>query len=179
MAVEFVCLFNKFGHCKYQDRCRKIHIGSICERNQCEIAKCQERHPGECNFYKEFGRCKFGEYCSFQHKPSVVETCKTLQKEIDDVKAKLEALENEMKRKDDEAILINIEKKEKQTDEENAKANETENTEETHKADIENLSNTFIESKLETYCQECDIIFRLGELLIYRNHCAVQHGWFP
>ena len=141
MAGEFVCLFNKFGHCKYQDRCRKIHIGSICERNQCEIAKCQERHPGECNFYKEFGRCKFGEYCSFQHKPSVVETCKTLQKELDDVKA--------------------------------------EDTEEIHKADIENSSNTFIESKLETYCQECDIIFRLGELLIYRNHCAVQHGWFP
>ena len=86
-----------------------------------------------------------------------------------------------MKGKDDEikASLINIEKKEEQTDEENDKANKAEDTEEIHKADIENSSNTFIESKLETYCPECDIIFRLGELLIYRNHCAVRHGWFP
>ena len=96
MAGEFVCLFNKFGHCKYQYRCRKRHIGSICEeKKQCEKAKCQERHPRECNFYKEFVRCKFGEYCFFHHKPSVVEACKTFQKDLDDVKAKLETLEKE------------------------------------------------------------------------------------
>ena len=110
-----------------------------------------------------------------------MEIFKTLQKELDDVKAKLEALENEMKRKDDEfkAILIKIEKKEKETEKDNEEANKTDDTEETHKVVDENHKTNdersniaVLESKLETYCPECDIIFRLGELLIYRNHCV-------
>ena len=106
MSGELLCLFNKFGHCKYQDKCRKRHVVAICERNQCEIAKCLERHPRECNYYKEFGRCKFGDYCSFKHKSSLRETCENLVKELDYVKIKLKALENEMKRKDAEIESI-------------------------------------------------------------------------
>ena len=34
-----------------------------------------------------------------------------------------------------------------------------------------------IESKLEAYCHECDIIFRCKELLLYHNHCKVAHSW--
>ena len=31
MAHEVLCLFNKFGFCKYQDRCRKKHTNEICD----------------------------------------------------------------------------------------------------------------------------------------------------
>ena len=189
MAGEIVCLFNKFGHCKYQDRCRKRHVQSICERTQCEIAKCSERHPRECNYFKEFGRCKFGMYCSFKHKSSIRETCENLVKELDNVKAKLKALENEMRKKNDEieAVLKMIDKKEEQTNEESDKENETvqnketqepEEPEEILKSETDNSSQKLINSKLETYCPECDILFRLEELLLFRNHCLVQHGWF-
>ena len=38
--------------------------------------------------------------------------------------------------------------------------------------------NEIISSKLESYCPECDILFRFEELLLYRNHCRVEHEWF-
>ena len=37
--------------------------------------------------------------------------------------------------------------------------------------------NDLIESELETYCHECDVIFRCQELLIFRNHCNIEHSW--
>ena len=44
--------------------------------------------------------------------------------------------------------------------------------------DNSNPKDEIIESKLEAYCPECDILFRCHELLMYRNHCRIVHGWF-
>ena len=62
-----VCQFYKYGFCKYGSRCRHHHNHTVCENDACEIFKCSFRHPRPCRFYKEFGRCKFGEYCQFSH----------------------------------------------------------------------------------------------------------------
>ena len=46
----------------------------------------------------------------------------------------------------------------------------------------ENKTNDYegenIQSDTAMYCPDCDIFFRCCELLIYRNHCKVEHGWF-
>ena len=68
MAYKGLCLFNKFGYCKYLDRCRKNHIKESCENQYCEVNKCEKRHPKTCRFYEKYERCKFGEDCYFSHK---------------------------------------------------------------------------------------------------------------
>ena len=69
MAVEHVCEFYKFGHCKFMNQCRKKHIQEVCENNACEVRMCNLRHPRVCKFYSLYGRCKF-EPCSYQHTES-------------------------------------------------------------------------------------------------------------
>ena len=92
-----ICLFNKFGHCKFQGTCRKRHIMNICEKEDCEVRKCLKRHPRECSYYREFKRCKFGSYCSFVHKTSKNDQIKELKKELNDVKSRLEKIEDLLK----------------------------------------------------------------------------------
>ena len=67
MATQHVCSFNKFGHCKFQKKCRKMHINDICESLVCDIKVCNLRHPKVCSFYRDYKFCKFTEYCSFSH----------------------------------------------------------------------------------------------------------------
>ena len=68
MEVETVCVFNKFGFCKYSVKCRKKHEDLKCENLSCEIFNCSKRHPKECKYYREFNRCKYNEYCRYEHK---------------------------------------------------------------------------------------------------------------
>ena len=67
MASQNVCRYFRFGHCKFGDTCKLLHISEICENNACEITSCNLRHPRTCKFFKEFNRCKFSEWCSFKH----------------------------------------------------------------------------------------------------------------
>ena len=68
MEVETICVFNKFGFCKYGVTCRKKHEDLKCENSSCEIFNCSKRHPKECKYYREFNRCKYNEYCRYEHK---------------------------------------------------------------------------------------------------------------
>ena len=86
MAYEDLCLFNKFGYCKYLDTCRKRHTKEVCENSNCEVNKCGKRHPKPCRFYLEYGRCKFGEYCYYKHDKSDA-NCQ-IWKELENVKEK-------------------------------------------------------------------------------------------
>ena len=99
MAAQNVCFFNKYGFCKYSERCRKYHENEICEKFDCEIRECHLRHPKICKFFRDMGFCKFSEWCKFSHK-----VCKnnTLEKdELKNVKEKIQTMENEMKKKSD------------------------------------------------------------------------------
>ena len=65
---ENVCKHNKYGYCKFQEKCRFQHVKQICPRKDCEIEKCSLRHPRECRYYREYSRCKFGSFCFYHHK---------------------------------------------------------------------------------------------------------------
>ena len=109
-----ICLFNKYGHCKFQGTCRKRHFMNICDKEECEVRKCLKRHPRECSYYREFKRCKFGSYCSFVHKTSKDDEIKKLKKDLNDVKSRLEKIEDILKFKSKQLKLIENEKDDSQ-----------------------------------------------------------------
>ena len=81
-----VCMFNKFGFCKWEANCKKIHLDEICLLEECESRKCNKRHPRHCKYFSERGFCKYGSSCRFDHKPP---------KYIRSIVSRLEALEKE------------------------------------------------------------------------------------
>ena len=68
MAAMNICVYNKFGFCKYGVTCRKKHEELKCENASCEIFDCLKRHPRECRYFRDFKRCKYNEYCRYEHK---------------------------------------------------------------------------------------------------------------
>ena len=109
-----------------------------CTDPECDVFKCSQRHPRACNFFREYGRCKFVDYCRYKHaKPDIEllkEKClfkiegfekvlkeknaeiKTMKRELDTNKQKLKDLEKRVESKDIivKEILENIENKVKQ-----------------------------------------------------------------
>ena len=81
-----VCMFNKFGFCKWEANCKKIHLNEICLLEECESRKCNKRHPRLCKYFSERGFCKYGSSCRFDHRPP---------KYIRSIVSRLEALEKE------------------------------------------------------------------------------------
>ena len=106
MANKVLCLFNKYGFCKYLDKCRKKHNKEICDNPDCEVDKCVKRHPKTCRYYKEYERCKFGDYCSFKHSKSETNVNNAIVKELEIVKERLRVTEDNIKKKDDEILMI-------------------------------------------------------------------------
>ena len=72
-----VCQHNKYGFCKYQLTCRMKHVNEICEKSNCEIHKCTQRHPIRCKYYQDYQRCKFGSYCYYRHEETPLTAQKT------------------------------------------------------------------------------------------------------
>ena len=65
----FVCMFDKFGFCKWELKCQKIHLKETCLLEECEnMSRCQKRHPRPCKF-TERGFCKYGDNSRFNHRP--------------------------------------------------------------------------------------------------------------
>ena len=52
---EEVCMFNKFGYCRFKEKCVKTHYQEICKENESCKAKnhCSKRHPKKCREYGE------------------------------------------------------------------------------------------------------------------------------
>ena len=67
MAPQNVCRYFKFGYCKFGLECRLMHISELCDNSSCDIKTCNLRHPRICNFYRDYRRCKFGEWCQYKH----------------------------------------------------------------------------------------------------------------
>ena len=91
MATQPVCLFNKFGHCKFQKKCRKMHIIEVCGILDCEVRNCKLRHPKVYSFYRDYSYCKFSEFCSFSHNIGN-HSNDALEKEIKDIQKELKLL---------------------------------------------------------------------------------------
>ena len=65
--TQAICFKNKFGYCKYSDNCRYKHVTLVCEDGQCDIQKCEKRHPKICKYFRDFRRCKFTVGCRYKH----------------------------------------------------------------------------------------------------------------
>ena len=102
MAAPTICLFNKFGYCKFRERCRKHHNKEICIKNACEILSCSQRHPMICKFFRKYGRCKFSP-CAFKHEIELPgNDYEKMNKEVKDLGEKVLALENDIQNKNKE-----------------------------------------------------------------------------
>ena len=120
MAAQNVCLWNKFGYCKHKECCRKRHVKELCENNTCDILNCIFRHPKNCRYYRDYGKCKFNP-CMFLHvkKDRDDDEIVNLRNENESVKKKLETIENEMSELDAKIVkseniitkLLEVEKK--------------------------------------------------------------------
>ena len=99
MTGEEICKYNKYGFCKFGKTCFRKHEDQKCEKKNCNIWNCSLRHPKSCRFFKEFKRCKFGEFCKFSHDQL---TAKNYSDEIGGMMEKLENLKKEIGTKNNE-----------------------------------------------------------------------------
>ena len=77
-----LCKFNKFGHCKFSEKCKYLHVEAFCENKSCDIFSCDKQHPVTCKYFSFFGKCKFSP-CSYSHaKPFEIERMEKLEKTI-------------------------------------------------------------------------------------------------
>ena len=116
MTQEEICKFNKFGFCRFGNRCFRKHENGKCENAGCEIWECPFRHPRICSYYRDYKRCKFTVYCKFSH---AVTNGETDTEEIEVIKKELESLRMQIMNKDKEVeqVKIEIEKLEKDSKE--------------------------------------------------------------
>ena len=84
-TIQKACSYSKFGHCRYGSACRNHHFDSLCTSKTCSINECNKRHPKKCRYLSLFGRCKFGQNCSYKHEIEVVD-------EVEQLKTKYETL---------------------------------------------------------------------------------------
>ena len=95
-----VCMYDKFGFCKWENSCKKVHLKETCILEECENkSRCQKRHPRPCKF-TERGYCKYGDACRFDHRPpkylrSLISRLDALEKENDRL---LKVIEDQDKR---------------------------------------------------------------------------------
>ena len=92
MADLQLCLRNKFGYCKFGQKCQHKHNHEVCLNGNCDVKTCEKRHPKNCWWFKQFGWCKFA-FCAYNHVEKDIQT---------DFRIKIEALEIKIKEKDDE-----------------------------------------------------------------------------
>ena len=97
------------GFASISKHVEKNHENKKCENSDCEIRDCPLRHPKIRKFYRDFGFCKFSEWCKFSHevkRSMFVENdgVKNLEEKLEKVKLDLEKssekmskLENELK----------------------------------------------------------------------------------
>jgi hypothetical protein len=122
MATQSVCVFNKYGFCKYLETCRNYHEKKICEISQCEVRKCPLRHPKICKFYRDNGYCKFGEFCYFSHKTKM--NIENYRKENEEILSKLAEVDRslkalEEKERETKAIIENLKAVNEQSESQN------------------------------------------------------------
>ena len=68
MAAGIVCSYNRAGYCKFQDRCRNLHINEVFGLTGCSNDSCQLRHPRVCKYYSSYGACIYSDNCAYSHK---------------------------------------------------------------------------------------------------------------
>ena len=53
------------------------HVKELCENNACDLANCILRHPKNCKYYRDYGKCKFNP-CVFLRVSQKTKNCSNL-----------------------------------------------------------------------------------------------------
>ena len=71
----------------------------VCSNTQCNMVTCMYRHPRQCRYFNNFGRCKFDESCAYLHKKdeSLSDLRKEQEKEIETLKRDIEELHQQVR----------------------------------------------------------------------------------
>ena len=87
-----ICQFQKFGYCKFEDKCKRIHLAEVCgSPSRCQNKKdCKKRRPKRCKRFYSASSCKFKEKCAYNHQAF----------EIDDEKKELKYKVKHLEEKD-------------------------------------------------------------------------------
>ena len=105
MNKKCICRYNKFGYCKFVDKCHFRHNNTICVEKNCNISECEKRHPKICIYKRDYGRCKFTP-CAYSHEKAKATAVNS--DKIDKLEKKVEDIE---KRSVNKNIEKNIENK--------------------------------------------------------------------
>ena len=64
-----VCKYNKFGFCRYCDKCKRIHYKEQCQvRAYCmDINRCTKRYPKARKVFALESFFRFGTCCPYHH----------------------------------------------------------------------------------------------------------------
>ena len=92
--TQDICRKNKFGFCKYGDKCRYRHNNVVCVDNNCNIFDCDKRHPKICRYKRDYGMCKFLTYCKYSHEK---------QNDVSENSEKITQIEKKLKELDNKA----------------------------------------------------------------------------
>jgi len=152
-----VCLRSKFGYCKFGRNCDKKHYSEVCDSSESCIGKqCDKRHPVDCNFFRNYGRCKFGTFCAYRHpltkEQKLEKEVRNLKEEVTDLKEKVNSLFEMLKYKEVEEIKIS-------SDNTTVEVEETESKEpqkETETKDDAKTLEDIIRENSEVMCDKCD-----------------------
>ena len=106
-ALEKVCKFHQFGHCKFGSHCKIIHTIDTCTNFPCKNMDCLMRHPRVCKFFTHFARCKFDNKCSYLHNIASESSTRDLDSEIDEMKEEIEILKSNCKALKMEILKLN------------------------------------------------------------------------
>ena len=164
MAPQNVCRYFKFGHCKFSDNCKFMHVKEKCENLSCEIWSCSLRHPKKCKYFREFKRCKFGEWCSFDHTES-----NGNQDSINAILEKLENLSKIISEKDD--LIRDLAQKMDKLENLNNCYDDTTATE--NVLDDSEMNATFLNPSYSFPCDVCEFIAKSKAGL--QSHVKAKH----
>ena len=78
-----ICMFYKYGYCKFKTNCKNKHVTQVCDDEKCSQTKCHKRHPRMCRFFFNFGTCKLGNLCAYKHDKN--NEFEKLEKKMNDV----------------------------------------------------------------------------------------------
>ena len=100
------CKYNKFGFCKYREKCTRLHYTETCKNlTACkDIKRCPKRHPKACKIYALEKFCRFGNSCSYQHggqpesnkESENTKKITALEKSVKEMAEKIKHLEDEL-----------------------------------------------------------------------------------
>ena len=85
-----VCRYNKYGYCKFCEKCKFKHNNVKCVDKSCDVFSCEKRHPVACKYFRDFQKCRFPN-CASSH------DIYTNEKDMSD---KLKLVENKSKEYD-------------------------------------------------------------------------------